>query len=62
MLVLAMLPLMQSCAAPPAVPSACLWLSTYYPEAGFETRWTHGEKLWLVEHNDKVTMACAPKP
>lgn len=59
MAVLTMLPLMQSCTAPPpAVSSACGWETPFYPDPGFEGRWTHNEKLWAVDHNDKLAAAC----
>lgn len=47
-----------ACAAPAPVSSSCGWESMLWPDPGFETRWTHDEKLWAVEHNDKVSLAC----
>jgi hypothetical protein len=43
---------------PPAISAACGWESVDRPSPGFETRWTHDEKLWAVNHNDKVTKFC----
>ena len=47
--------------APPAIASSCSWESVFYPTPGFETRWDHAEKSWLVEHNRNVKQFC-PAP
>lgn len=43
---------------PAPIFSGCGWLDRIKPEAGFETRWTHGEKLQAVELNDKICANC----
>lgn len=40
------------------VASSCTWEAPYYPDKGFETRWTRAEKVWLVSHNRKVSDFC----
>ncbi len=50
---------LSGCAAsPPPISAACGWESIDRPSPGFETRWTREEKLWAVDHNDKVAKAC----
>lgn len=40
------------------VASSCGWESEFYPDPGFETRWTRHEKEWAVAHNEKVQEFC----
>ena len=42
----------------PVVSSACGWLTKAQPEAGFETRWTRGEKLFAVVLNRNIDREC----
>ncbi|HEY1806075.1 MAG TPA: hypothetical protein VGG45_16495 [Terracidiphilus sp.] len=44
------------------VPSACGWEMQFYPDDGYSSRWTRGEKIWLVAHNLKVAANCPPAP
>jgi hypothetical protein len=39
-------------------PDACTWLEKFRPDAGFEERWTVGEKRQAVEHNENVEREC----
>lgn len=56
---LLMISLTTSCASePPPVSPACGWLKKFKPDAGFETRYTHDEKVQLVELNDKIAAFC----
>lgn len=36
----------------------CSWAASIWPDAGFETRWTIGEKRQVVAHNEKVEALC----
>jgi hypothetical protein len=40
------------------VASSCGWETAFYPDTGYETRLTHNEKVWIVEHNEKVKAFC----
>jgi hypothetical protein len=52
--------------APPVVnnivASSCGWEEQFYPDPGFETRWTRSEKEWLAAHNQKVAEFCPQSP
>ncbi len=50
------LPLIVSCAGPSV--SECSWSRAFLPDAGFEQRWTVGEKQQAVAHNRKVARYC----
>jgi hypothetical protein len=44
------------------VASSCSWEAPFYPDAGFETRLTRNEKVWIVAHNAKVAEFCPQAP
>lgn len=39
---------------PPLYTSECAWVEEFKPDPGFEERWTRGEKIQAVIHNDRV--------
>jgi len=43
---------------PPPVFNACGHFERFRPDLGFETRWTHDEKLQAVIFNDKLCNDC----
>lgn len=43
---------------PAPVFSGCGHFERFRPDLGFETRWTHGEKLQAVIFNDKLCNDC----
>lgn len=49
---------MTSCGTPAADANLCASLSYDKPDPGFETRWTHDEKVWAVAFNDKLAKFC----
>lgn len=36
----------------------CTWSKKFKPDAGFEERWTPGEKRQAIAHNRKVVKFC----
>ena len=50
---------MTACAqTKPVVTASCGWLQVVHPDAGFETRWTHDEKVQIVTLNDQIKKEC----
>ena len=48
---------MTSCAANSGG-NECTWVGKFTPDAGFEERWTDGEKRQAIAHNRKVEGFC----